>query len=136
MIKWLKGYFIISTFDKDISHQSWDSNLRTPCSIKIPSFGTSTQHISNIEKVIILYSYFLSNMFDYVTDDTLCTNSVKIACLPDTARYSSQGSSHSISGSRFFFFFLLFFGLCFVSCSTTSNVVSLLCGVAYRSLRI
>ena len=31
MTKWLEGYFIISTFDKDISCQSWDSNLRTPC---------------------------------------------------------------------------------------------------------
>ena len=31
MIKWLKGYLILSTYARDISSQSCNTNLRTPC---------------------------------------------------------------------------------------------------------
>ena len=48
---------------------SWISQKnKGQTSLKIPSLGTSTQHISNIEKVRILDSYFPSNMFDWVTE--------------------------------------------------------------------
>ena len=31
MIKWLKGYFISSTYAEDIGNQSWGTNHETPC---------------------------------------------------------------------------------------------------------
>ena len=32
MIRWFKGYFISSKYAKDISNQSWHTNLDSPCS--------------------------------------------------------------------------------------------------------
>ena len=49
MIKWLEGHFSISTFDKDISHQSWDSNLRTPCIYVSPGGEVRFWEVQNLQ---------------------------------------------------------------------------------------
>ena len=68
MIKWLKGYLILSTYAKDISNQSCITNRETPCRMRL-----HTEHPGNT-LYLLTYAVLLLEWASRITSSPLSGN--------------------------------------------------------------
>ena len=89
MIRWFKGYFISSTYAKDISNQSWQTNLDSPCRKAHPQ----NKNINFARRTI----YFFTSAYRLITQsyNFACMNSMSCFCCLATNLIVFSNSSMS-----------------------------------------